>query len=168
SWHRQAGRGHGWQGSGRQAIQTERLPREGGVALFLVGILTHVTRQLAPRAVARQEACTEAVRLDRRQCPRPRTEKTQGGDEQGENELAIHFEPRRYISMERRHADVLCPRWQGSHPLQMDRQPRGESDRHGLGEPAPRSGKQHEEAGSVTAAWTIGSDALRKAKDQGV
>jgi hypothetical protein len=38
-----------------RAIQTARQPREGGVALFLVGILIDLTGQLAPRAVARQE-----------------------------------------------------------------------------------------------------------------
>src|SRR5262249_19752704 len=110
----------------------------------------------------RQEAGTEAVRLDRRQRRRPRAEKAQGGDGKGASDLAIHLEPSGHVSMERWHADVLCPRWQGGHPLQMGRQPRRESDRHGLGEAAPRSGKQHEEAGTVTAEAYLSGEALRR------
>src|SRR5262249_40530248 len=105
--------------------------------------------QLAPRAVARQEPGTEAVCLDRRQRRRPRAEKAQRGFGKGAIELAVHLESRSHVAVERRYADVLCHRCQGGHPLQVGRQPRGESDRYRPGEADPPGGRRHEEVGTL-------------------
>src|SRR5262249_13869413 len=84
-----------------------------------------------------------------RQRRRPRAEKAQRGFGKGAIELAVHLESRSHVAVERRYADVLCHRCQGGHPLQVGRQPRGESDRDGAGEADPRSGKRREEAGTL-------------------
>src|SRR5262249_48120070 len=57
----QGGTGHRGRGPGRQAVQAQRVPREGGPARLLELRLTDLTGPVAPRAVARQEPARQAV-----------------------------------------------------------------------------------------------------------
>ena len=61
-----------------QQLQAQRLSRQGRLALLLVRILSYLTGQLAPRAVARQEAGRQALFAHRRERRQYRAEETQG------------------------------------------------------------------------------------------
>src|SRR5262249_56779878 len=85
----QGGSGNRRRGSGRQALQAERLSREGGAARLLELRLTDLTGPVAPRAVAREEAEGQALRAGRRPRRRQHGEAACGDDEEGEAPLAV-------------------------------------------------------------------------------
>src|SRR5262249_22574167 len=144
-------------------LQAERLPRQGRAALFLVRILTCLTSQLAPRAVARQEPGEKALRPARRERQPLRREEAQARDGQGETQLALVCRRARHQrEVERRHAGLLRHRPQGRDPLQVGGQPRREGHRRGPGEANPRGGGEREEGSEVTLpTWTF-SRTLRR------
>src|SRR5260370_42614243 len=86
---RAVGPGHRRRRPGRQTLQAERLSRQSRAALLLAGILTELTGQLAPRAVAREQAQRHALRHDRRQHQQFRPEEAQSDHGEGKVELAV-------------------------------------------------------------------------------
>src|SRR5262249_9523824 len=121
-------------GSGGPALQVGRLSRKDRAAVFLVGILTHLTGQLAPRAVARETTGGKTVCAPRRSPSRLHAEEAQGGDGEREIALALALEPGRRQPMERAgNADLLRDRSQRDDPIQMGGLPRQERYRHRAG-----------------------------------
>src|SRR5262245_5234199 len=149
----------GGPGSGRQGIQAERLSREGGVARFLELRLTDVTGPVAPRAVARDAPEGQALRTHRHPRRRQQREATQGGDGEGEDNVAIICgRGHRGRGTDRdeveplRHADVLPDRPQGGDPLHVGRRPRRKGHRRRPGETDPGGGGRCEVVTEVTVA----------------
>ena len=143
-------------------MQTERLPRESGVALFLVGILTDLTGQLAPRAVARNQAERETLRAHRRQHQCLRCEKAQGSNGQRGDELAVdgrQGDNRRKVEFAG-HASLLCHRsrgvirykWVGS-PARKPRRRFGDAD--------PGGGERRRRGSNVSSSSGCFSQAIR-------
>ena len=138
---RQGGAGHRRRGPGRQALQAERLPRQGGAARLLAAVLTDLTGPVAPRAVARHEAERQALRPDRRQRQRQRRAKKlkevmdkeklnwrSFADQGHRRQVEPGPTPTFYVLDPK---GVIRHKWVGSP---------GEGHRHGPGEADPRGG----------------------------
>src|SRR5262249_29136767 len=155
---RQGGSGNRGRGPGRQAVQAERLPREGGAARLLELRLTDLTGPVAPRAVAREEAEGKALRAGRRPRRRQHRGAVEGDDGEGEAPLAVvrgpghrhHGADLHEVELPR-HADVLPDRSRGGHPPQVDGRPGREGHGRGAGE-ADRGGGEGRQ-GEAEVTW---------------